>query len=281
MVRVGVVGLGFGRAVHLPGWRLVDGVEVVGARGRDWRGLLDEVDVVSVATPPATHAEVALAALAAGKGVLCEKPLAATVAEAEELAAAAGDRATAVNFSYRALPGFRRFRELADGDLTVTWTVGSRLSPGPPSWKDEALAGGGALAAYGVHALDYAVWMLGPAEVVSARIEGPENAFDAELAHESGRRTYLRVSMVSSQRLHRLEAGGHVLENRDLDDPVGAFALDGAPTPALAVPAGDDPRVGPFAVHAAGLVGRDAATPTFADGLAAQRLLEAVRRLAR
>src|SRR2546426_11499220 len=168
MLGVAVIGRSFGADVHAPAWELA-GARVIAVVGRDgWRDAVadESVDIVSVVTPPATHAEVALAALADGKAVFCEKPLAASLADAEKVAAAGGR--TGVNFSYRALPAFERFRELADEDLDVLWTVGSRLRPGPASWKDDPKQGGGALAAYGVHALDYAVWIHGPAQVESA-----------------------------------------------------------------------------------------------------------------
>jgi predicted dehydrogenase len=272
---VAVVGRGFGAAVHAPGWELA-GARVIGIAGRDdWRELIRGADVVSVATPPAAHAEVALEALRLGKSVLSEKPLAATLADAEAMTAAAA-APTAVNFHYRAVPGFVRFRELLDADeLDVLWTTSTRLRPGPPSWKDDP-AQGGALAAYGVHALDYACWLLGDARVESASIDGGEDAFDAVLAHERGG-SHIRVSLVADKRVHRLTAGELVLENVDPADPVGAFTLTGEQLPQPRTSA--DPRIEPFAVHAAALLA-DAERPTFTDGLQAQRLMDEVRRAA-
>jgi predicted dehydrogenase len=282
---VAVVGRGFGASVHAPGWALA-GATVLGVAGREgWRQLVEAADVVSVATPPAERREVVLAALAGGARVLTEKPLAATVETAEELEHAAGDVPTAVNFSYRALPAFRRFRELLEADeLHVRWTTGSRLRPAEPSWKDDP-AQGGALAAYGVHALDYACWLLGPARVERAEVAPNEDAFSAVLAHDRGARTVISVSLVSEERTHVLRAGDLVLENVDARDPVGAFTLrrGGAEidvsAPAFAAPAGADPRVAPFAVVAAALLADDE-RPTFTDGLQAQRLLDEVRRTA-
>jgi predicted dehydrogenase len=253
---------------------------VAGREG--WRDLVAQADVVSVAAPPAAHRQVVLEAVRVGARVLCEKPLATTLDDAELLEGAARGVPNAVSFGYRVLPAFARFRELLDADeLRVLWTTGSRLRPGLPGWKDDPLQGG-ALSAYGVHALDYARWMLGEAEVEQATVAPDEDAFTAVLAHEGGRRTRLTVSLVAEERVHRLEAGDVVLENRHATDPVGAFELseDGLPVdvPTLRPPPGADPRVAPFAVLALALLD-DRERPTFTDGLQAQRLMDEVRKL--
>src|SRR5262245_27652424 len=85
----------------------------------DWRTLVgrDDIDVIDICTPGDSHAEIALAALAAGKHVLCEKPLANTVAEAREMAAAAvaaqarGVR-TMCGFNYRRVPAVALLRDM-------------------------------------------------------------------------------------------------------------------------------------------------------------------------
>lgn len=280
---VAVVGRGFGAAVHAPGWELAD-AQVLGVVGREgWRDLVAQADVVSVAAPPAAHREVVLEAVRVGARVLCEKPLATSLADAELLEDAARGLPNAVSFGYRVLPAFARFRELIDADeLRVRWTTGSRLRTGLPGWKDDPLQGG-ALSAYGVHALDYARWLLGEAEVEQATVEPNEDAFTAVLAHEGGRRTRLTVSLVAEERAHRLEAGDLVLENRHATDPVGEFTLtDGGraiDVEPLRPPAGADPRVAPFAVLALALL-EDRERPTFTDGLQAQRLMDEVRRAA-
>jgi predicted dehydrogenase len=281
---VAVVGRGFGAAAHAPGWKLA-GAHVLGIAGRDnWRELVGQADVVSVATPPAAHREVVLEAVRAGARILCEKPLAASVEEAEFLERAASDLPTAVNFSYRAVPAFTRFRELLDADeLQVLWTTASRMHATGPSWRDDPRQAG-ALSAYGVHALDYARWLLGEARVEAATVAPNEDAFTTELVHERGR-ARLTVSLVEGARTHRLEAGDLVLENSHPTDPIGAFTLhrggrvvDVAPPP-LRAPEGVDPRVEPFACHARALLD-DTERPTFTDGLHAQRLLDEIRRAA-
>jgi predicted dehydrogenase len=227
---------------------------------------------------------VVLEAVRHGARILCEKPLAAALDEAELIEAAARELPTAVNFAYRAVPAFLRFRELLDADeLEVRWTTGSRLRTAPRSWRDDP-AQGGALSAYGVHALDYLRWLLGEARVEAATIAPNESSFTAVLEHERGRATLI-VSLVAEERVHRVRGGELVLENLHPTDPVGAFVLrrGGAeadvPPPALHAPDGADPRVAPFAAHALALL-EDGERPTFTDGLQAQRLLEEVRRAA-
>jgi predicted dehydrogenase len=279
---VAVVGRGFGAAVHAPGWELA-GARVLGVAGREgWRDLVGEADVVSVAAPPAEHREVVLEAVRVGARVLCEKPLATTLDDAELLEEAARGLPNAVSFGYRFVPAFARFRELLDTDeVGVLWTAGSRLRPGPAGWKDDPLQGG-ALSAYGVHALDYARWLLGEAEVEQATVAPNEDSFTAVLAHEGGGRARLTVSLVAEERVHRLEAGDLVLENRHSTDPVGAFTLtDGGravDVPGLQPPPGADPRIAPFAALALALL-EDRERPTFTDGLHAQRLMDEVRKL--
>src|SRR6516164_489489 len=91
----------------------------------DWARLIDrsDVDIVDICTPGDSHAEIAIAALEAGKHVLCEKPLANTVAEAEAMAEAA-ERAAArgqvamVGFNYRKVPAITYARQLiAEGRI--------------------------------------------------------------------------------------------------------------------------------------------------------------------
>jgi predicted dehydrogenase len=98
----------------------------------DWARLVvrDDVDIVDICAPGDTHAEIAIAALAAGKHVLCEKPLANSVAEAEAMVAAAraasrrGVRAMC-GFTYRRVPAVRpaaRTQRLDPGRSSSTWS---------------------------------------------------------------------------------------------------------------------------------------------------------------
>ena len=150
------------------GW---DGVET------DWTRLVarDDVDIVDICTPGDTHAEMAIAALAAGKHVLCEKPLANSVAEAEAMAKAA--RQAAANgvramcgFTYRRVPAARLMAELVAGGAigTLRHVRASYLQDwltdpaAPMSWRlEKDRAGSGALGDIGAHAIDLAQYVTG------------------------------------------------------------------------------------------------------------------------
>jgi predicted dehydrogenase len=116
-LRIGVIGYAFMGAAHAQAWRnaprffdLPLRLELSAVAGRNtgavraaadrlgftssetnWRRLVerDDIDLIDICTPGDSHAEIAIAALQAGKHVLCEKPLANTVEEAEQMAAAA------------------------------------------------------------------------------------------------------------------------------------------------------------------------------------------------
>ncbi len=139
----------------------------------DWRSLLDDpaIDIIDITTPNALHKEMALAAIAAGKHVYCEKPLAPTAADAQEMTAAA-ERAgvkTQVGFNYLANPMFGMAREMIrSGELgEVRSFRGIHAedymadADGAWTWRHES-AGGGALADLGSHCLATAEFLMGP-----------------------------------------------------------------------------------------------------------------------
>ncbi|MBT1666549.1 Gfo/Idh/MocA family oxidoreductase [Curtobacterium flaccumfaciens pv. flaccumfaciens] len=140
------------------------------AASTDWRAVVadPDIDVVDVVSPGSSHVEIAIAALQAGKHVLCEKPLANTVAEAEAMTAAAdaaraqGVRAM-VGFSYRRVPAIAFARQLVqDGRIGTVRQVRALYlqdwladEDGPMTWRlDKSLAGSGALGDIGAHAID-------------------------------------------------------------------------------------------------------------------------------
>lgn len=144
----------------------------------DWREAIerDDIDAVDICTPGDTHEEIALAALAAGKHVLCEKPLANTVAEAERMTVAAleasqRDGAVAMcGFSYRRTPALALARQLIDdGRIGVIRHVRAQYlqdwlsdPDSPHTWRlDRERAGSGALGDIGAHSIDTAQWLSG------------------------------------------------------------------------------------------------------------------------
>src|SRR3954451_5781576 len=142
----------------------------------DWRRVVqrDDVDLVDICTPGDTHAEIAIAALEAGKHVLCEKPLANSLAEAEAMAAAA-ERAAAggvramVGFTYRRVPAVALARQLvAEGRIGQVRHVSAQYLQdwiADPevafSWRlHKAKAGSGALGDIGAHIVDMAQYVV-------------------------------------------------------------------------------------------------------------------------
>ncbi|MFJ8106041.1 Gfo/Idh/MocA family protein [Streptomyces sp. NPDC096132] len=202
-LRVGMVGYAFMGAAHSQGWRTVgrvfdlpyrpvlaalcgrDATAVRAAADRhgwasvetDWRALTerDDIDLVDICTPGDSHAEIALAALAADKHVLCEKPLANSVEEAERMAGAAEEaqsrgRLAMVGFNYRRVPAAALARSMvAEGRLgtlrhvRVTYLQDWLVDPAfPLTWRlRREHAGSGALGDLGAHIVDLAQHLAG------------------------------------------------------------------------------------------------------------------------
>lgn len=143
----------------------------------DFRRLLelDDVDAVSVCTPPSVHAEVTIASLNAGKHVMCEKPMAMNAAEARSMVAAAekAGRVLAIDFQSRFAPEAKFLHELITagelGPIYFGRAVYNRRR-GIPAWglfHSKKHSGGGALIDLGVHVLDLALWLMGHPKPVS------------------------------------------------------------------------------------------------------------------
>ncbi|MBD0843729.1 MULTISPECIES: Gfo/Idh/MocA family protein [unclassified Streptomyces] len=202
-LRVGMVGYAFMGAAHSQGWRTAgrvfdlprrpelavicgrDAAAVRAAADRhgwaaaetDWRALIarDDVDLVDICTPGDSHAEIAVAALAAGKHVLCEKPLANTVEEASAMVTAAEEayergQLSMAGFNYRRLPATALARNMvAEGRLgrlrhvratyLQDWLVDPEF---PLNWRlRREQAGSGSLGDLGSHVVDLAQYLAG------------------------------------------------------------------------------------------------------------------------
>jgi predicted dehydrogenase len=197
---VGLVGYAFMGAVHSHAWRTVNRffdlpaqAELAALCGRnkdaaqaaatkfgypsvetDWHALIDrdDVQIVDVCTPGDSHAEISIAALQAGKHVLCEKPLANTVAEARAMVEAAKSASgrSMVGFNYRRLPAVSYARQLiAEGRLGTIrhvravylqdWIIDPEF---PLAWRlQKEHAGSGALGDLGAHIIDMAQFVTG------------------------------------------------------------------------------------------------------------------------
>ncbi|MBG6084399.1 Gfo/Idh/MocA family protein [Zhihengliuella flava] len=143
----------------------------------DWRRLIesDDVDVIDICVPGDLHAPIAIAALQAGKHVLCEKPLANTIAEAESMVAAARESAgrgvhAMVGYSYRGTPAIAYAQQLVvAGRLGTIRHIRARylqdwiVDPDfPLVWRlQKDRAGSGALGDIGAHLIDLAAFVTG------------------------------------------------------------------------------------------------------------------------
>lgn len=209
-----MVGYGFMGAAHSQGWRVAprffdlavtptmdvlvgrnaEAVSAAAAKwgwatfATDWREVIarDDVDIIDIVTPGDSHAAIAIAALDAGKHVLCEKPLANTLIEAQAMAAAA-KRAAAkgvfamLGHTYRRVPAVTFARDLiADGAVGDIFQVRASyrqdwlIDPQTPlAWRlQKHLAGSGALGDIGAHIVDLSQFMTGlTLESVSGTLE--------------------------------------------------------------------------------------------------------------
>lgn len=147
----------------------------------DWRELVEspDVEIVDICTPPGTHGEIIEAAAAAGKAVVCEKPLAADYRSAAR-AANSIERAGllgAVCFNYRRLPALSLMKQLIDeggvGEPRLwrgSWLSDEFLDAAIPfDWRFERHQGASTIADLGAHLIDLAHWMIGHVESVSAQ----------------------------------------------------------------------------------------------------------------
>jgi myo-inositol 2-dehydrogenase/D-chiro-inositol 1-dehydrogenase len=247
------------------------------------------VDAVVSAVPPDLHRPIALAAIAAGKALLVEKPLAATVEDAEAIAAAAraATATVAVAHTQRFDPLFVALRERLPslGALRVL-AIDQRLDPGARPWTD-APGRGGALLVTGVHAFDLARWLTGaePVSVVAETSAAPgratEDTFAAVMRFEPGdvvvtidncHRSHGRSGRVSVAGSAGQLAVDHVTRRFVKADADGETDLGSVPhRPTVVLCLRDF-------VEAASA--RRPAAVSAEDGLAAVRIAEAVRRAA-
>ncbi|MFC6340009.1 gfo/Idh/MocA family oxidoreductase [Pseudomonas sp. CCM 7891] len=146
----------------------------------DWQQLIDDpkVDLVAITTPNHLHYPMAMAALAAGKAVYCEKPLAVSLEQADAMrrAASAAGVVTRVGYNYQHNPMIGLARQIIErGELGQIISFQGEFSEdfmadptSPWSWRCEVGHAGGALADLGSHLLAMARFLLGPVQSVCA-----------------------------------------------------------------------------------------------------------------
>jgi predicted dehydrogenase len=241
-VRVAVIGLGGATSMfHVPALRRLSGAELVGGsdlspgRRAEWERetgaasyassdeLLERTrpELVIVATPPETHARLCLQAIDAGCHVFCEKPLAGTVVEADEIieAARAAGRTVAVNHEFREHPIYRSVRDgVASGRygrlaFCQVWQL-LDLTPWdePTAWRagmaDRALLEGG------IHLVDLLIWIFGapPTAVTASHSAGFHAQPDADAVQLVTLEFGAQLGQITMNRLCR--AGTRYLELR-------------------------------------------------------------------
>jgi len=167
----------------------------------DWRKLIerDDIDAVDICVPNHLHHEIAIAAAEAGKWILCEKPLAMTVAEGEAMVAAV-EKAGVPNivwYNYRRMPAVSLARQLIDenrigrpfhyrASFLQDWTMSPDLPQGGPAlWRlDAAAAGSGVTGDLLAHNIDTALWLNGP---ITELVSSAETFIKARQHQETGK----------------------------------------------------------------------------------------------
>jgi predicted dehydrogenase len=330
---VGIIGTGFGVRVQVPGFRAA-GYDVTAicaahldhARAAAQKAAIpialdsvealvrrDDVDVVCVSSPPALHREHTLSAIAAGKHVICEKPMARDTDEAREMLAAA-ERAGvvhAIDHEFRYTPARSKVKELLEasaiGETRLALLMemtGMLVDPARPrqEWWLRRDRAGGLLGALGSHWIDSLIWWLGAVERVSselgvsARTRPTTDGGSARVTADDTAQLLLRMSSGAIATIQLSSAVHHPSRRVILYGSDGTIVLGGDGRVLLARGSGALEEIlpasssdGAFAELArrvrehigAGPSGKaDAPHPTFADGLRVQEVMDAAYRSA-
>ena len=333
MIRIGIIGTNYGLQVHLPAFRADTRCRVTALCGSnresaaaqakqagigvcfdDWNGLLEhpEVDAVTIAVPPAMQPSIALRALALGKPVFAEKPMAARLADARAMAELATSRAlpAMIDFNFSGVLAWRQAKRLLDEGaigrlrhVSVNWNVENYSTKmRMRNWKTRGGEGGGALGNFVSHCFHYLEWFCGPVSGLSARLSGLPDAPDIEtnasisLAFADGASGTIAMSCASYLGSgHRIEfygEDGTLTLINPTSDYMRGFELRWGrrPTALAEVEVRDasdrghpqDGRIAPVSRLAADFLSaiesRTPAVPGFAEGLRVQLLLDAARR---
>ncbi len=200
-INVAVVGTGFGQKVHIPGLQAHPRTQVVAVYNQEFAKAqsiaqtynipypctsldevvaLEEVQAVSISTPPFLHYEMARTVLQAGKHLLLEKPTTISTFEARELyeIALQQEVVATLDFEFRFVPAWQYLAELLAAGYTgkqrlikIDWLVPSRADATKPwNWYACKDLGGGALGALGSHTFDYISWLFGDVKQLCAHL---------------------------------------------------------------------------------------------------------------
>jgi predicted dehydrogenase len=187
-MKVGIIGMGFMGMTHLAGWRKTP-AEVVGGFSLEYRDqvsdlrrfdtveeLLAAVDVVDICTPTHLHHEYVLKAAAAGKHVICEKPLGRTLQQGKEMIRACREAGVQLLVAHvvRFFPEYAAAKTAVErgdiGDVAVVRLTRASFKPGAPdSWFHNHEQSGGMVMDLMIHDFDYARWIAGDVVSVFAK----------------------------------------------------------------------------------------------------------------
>lgn len=333
--RIGIIGVGFGAKVHVPAFRS-EGWDVraicsrnpdraaAAAHEADIPGIhvdpfeliqRDDLDAVSIATPPSAHCELSLAALRAGKHVLCEKPFAMDRLQGQQMCAAAleAQRTAMVAHEFRYAPQRAFIKQLLDqcyiGSFqlcTIELFLDRRRTDATPSWARSPGDGGGVLGALGSHYIDAVHQWFGGLNWAAGRLAilrgGGQSSVEAEdtfsclLGVEGGGLVVMTLSIaVTPARQTRVvvmgDRGTLIAEHpgpNPTDDGIvlgsrdgSAFAALDTPVEFRTTPDARDPRLASFRLLVRDFTraveeGRSP-SPNFFDGLHCQQILDAIR----
>ncbi|MEX2426449.1 MAG: Gfo/Idh/MocA family oxidoreductase [Thermomicrobiaceae bacterium] len=335
-LKVGVIGTGYGASVHIPGLKQLPEVDVVAVCATrkdhalraahqyglpehydDFREMLQrsDIDAVTIAVPPGQQHSIAIACAEHDVHILCEKPMAASAAEARDMYRLVEEAKVchSVNFQSRYVPVHQRFKELIDkgfiGDLESVTVTGYRMPwkvrrSEERGWVDDGERSAGLLNAVGSEYVDILRWCFGEFDSVSGSVttgaahrsstNPRESSFSILLRFASGASG--TVSMVSSSTitlgdeivasgedgLMVLQSDGQLFGTRRDDHRVAPIEVDNFDPRELA--AVRNPRVLPFIILANDWVRRileehqSARLPSFYDGMKVQEVLHGVQR---
>lgn len=209
-LNVGVIGVGGISNTHMPGWQVSEHAQVIAgadineARLSDWgkrysitalstkvEDLLNnpDIDIVDICTPNMYHTELVIAALEAGKHVICEKPLAPTPEDIQKIIkvkdASGREVMTAQHFRFKGISQAMK-KEIDSGVLGDVyhargWMLRRNAYIPTPTFVEKKHSGGGACIDIGVHILDLTLWLMGNPKPIS--VSGTART---ELAHKEG-----------------------------------------------------------------------------------------------
>ena len=235
MLKIGMVGAGYIAGIHAENLSKIPGVSIAGAFDsmpekaksmteryggnvyEELDSMLAEMDVVYICTPPKFHREAAINAVEAGVHVFCEKPLTASLedAQAVEDAVKLSDVKFAMGFNFRFSPAFRRFKELVEsgklGDIYSFWGIRNLWTPNPsPNWRTDPRFLCGMTIESLSHEFDFMRWVIGDVTSAMGRVttsrsdlEGYDNIVTAIMTLKSGGIANIQASWASHVRVHQ------------------------------------------------------------------------------